>query len=62
MRSITVVERPICGSSGVCGPEPDPTLVRFAGEPCCCSGLADRFRTPKPTEQALAPPAGGGCC
>jgi AhpD family alkylhydroperoxidase len=30
MRSITVVDRPLCCSSGVCGPEPDPTLVRFA--------------------------------
>jgi len=30
MRSITVVDRPLCCSSGVCGPQPDPTLVRFA--------------------------------
>jgi len=32
MRSITVVDRPLCCSSGVCGPEPDPTLVRFADD------------------------------
>ena len=30
MRSITVVDRPLCCSSGVCGPQPDPTLARFA--------------------------------
>ncbi len=32
MRSITVVDRPLCCSSGACGPEPDPALVRFADD------------------------------
>lgn len=32
MSSITVVDRPLCCSSGVCGPDPDPELMRFADD------------------------------
>ncbi len=32
MSAITVVDRPLCCSSGVCGPDPDPELARFADD------------------------------
>jgi len=32
MSPMTVVDRPLCCSSGVCGPEPDLELVRFAAD------------------------------
>jgi AhpD family alkylhydroperoxidase len=32
MSEITVVDRPLCCSSGVCGPDPDPELVRVADD------------------------------
>jgi AhpD family alkylhydroperoxidase len=32
MGQLTVVDRPLCCSSGVCGPDPDPELARFADD------------------------------
>jgi hypothetical protein len=32
MSSITVVDRPLCCSSGACGPDPDSELMRFADD------------------------------
>jgi hypothetical protein len=31
MKSIAVFDPPMCCSTGVCGPEPDPILPQFAG-------------------------------
>lgn len=31
MKTITVYDPPMCCSTGVCGPDVDPTLPRFAG-------------------------------
>lgn len=32
MKSIQVFDRPLCCSTGVCGPQVDPALVRFAAD------------------------------
>lgn len=60
MSSLIVVDRPLCCSSGLCGPSPDPILMRFADDVAWLftNGVAvERINPSEDPERFLTQPA-----
>lgn len=60
MGSLVVVDRPLCCSTGLCGPSPDPVLVRFAEDVAWLQSLSvpvERINPSEDPERFLAQPA-----
>ena len=60
MSSLIVVDQPLCCSSGLCGPSPDPALLRFAEDVAWLerSGVpVERINPSEDPERFLAQPA-----
>jgi arsenite methyltransferase len=54
MRKLNVFDKPMCCSSGVCGPEVDPVLVRFSADLLWLSRQAVEVERLNPAQQPEA--------
>jgi len=54
MKTITVFDKPMCCSSGVCGPSVDPDLARFADDLRWLAGQGVQIKRHNPAHDATA--------
>ena len=54
MKTITVFDKPMCCSSGVCGPSVDPALARFADDLRWLAGQGIQVQRHNPAHDATA--------
>ena len=60
MSSLVIIDRPLCCSTGLCGPSPDPVLARFADDVAWLVGRkipVERINPSADPERFLALPA-----
>ena len=62
MPKLSVFDKPMCCSSGVCGPEVDPALVNFSADLLWLAGQGVEVERLNPAQQPDAFAAGSGCC
>ena len=54
MKTLTVFDKPMCCSSGVCGPSVDPALARFADDLRWLAGQGIQVQRHNPAHDAAA--------
>ena len=52
MKTIEIFDKPMCCSTGVCGPSVDPVLARFADDLRWLAGLGVRVQRHNPAQDA----------